>query len=153
MKSGSESRKPIRNGNKKGIMYEPERIFGENIKMRKTIMIVEDEHRFQELYTTLLEDTDYEIIQAYDGDEALELLEERKPDLIVLDILLDMVTGDTFFLYLKGMPDRADIPVIVVSNTSKHDYRNLLDIDPNLVFLDKALVAENLIKEIKARIG
>ncbi len=134
-------------------MYEPERIFGENIEMRKTIMIVEDERRFQELYTTLLEGTDYEIIRAYDGDEALELLEEKKPDLIVLDILLDMVTGDTFFLYLKGMPDRADIPVIVVSNASKHDYRNLLDLDPNLVFLDKALVAENLTKEIKARIG
>ena len=53
----------------------------------------------------MLEDTDYEIMRAYDGDEALELLEEKKPDLIILDMLLDMVTGDTFFLYLKGMPD------------------------------------------------
>ncbi|MHC4268732.1 MAG: response regulator [Planctomycetota bacterium] len=121
--------------------------------MGKTIMIVEDEHHYQELYTNLLEDTDYEIIRAYDGDEALELLEEKKPDLIILDMVLDMVTGDTFFLYLKGMPDCTDIPIIVVSNASKRDYRNLLDLDPNLAFLDKALVTENLIKEIKARIG
>ncbi len=122
-------------------------------RMGKTVMIIEDELHFQELYTTLLEDTDYEIMRAYDGDEALELLEEKKPDLIILDMLLDMVTGDTFFLYLKGMPDCTDIPIIVVSNTSKRDYRNLLDLDPNLVFLDKALVAENLIKEINAKIG
>ena len=116
-------------------------------------MIVEDERHFQELYTSLLDDTDYEIIRAYDGDEALEQLEKKKPDLIILDMILDMVTGDTYFLYLKGMPDCADIPIIVVSNTSKRDYRNLLEIDPNLVFLDKALIAETLIKEIKARIG
>ncbi len=121
--------------------------------MGKTIMIVEDEHHYQELYTSLLEDTDYEIIRAYDGNEALELLEKKKPDLIILDMVLDMVTGDTFFLYLKGMPDCTDIPIIVVSNTSKRDYRNLLDLDPNLAFLDKALVTENLIKEIKTRIG
>ncbi len=126
---------------------------GRICKMGKTIMIVEDEHHFHELYTTLLEGTDYEIMRAYDGDEALEQLEEKKPDLIILDMLLDMVTGDTFFLYLKGMPDCADIPIIVVSNTSKRDYRNLLDLDPNLIFLDKTLVAENLIQEIETRIG
>ena len=39
--------------------------------MNKTIMIVEDEHPFQELYTAMLEHTDYEIIHAYDGGEAL----------------------------------------------------------------------------------
>ncbi len=121
--------------------------------MGKTIMIVEDERHFQELYTNLLEDTGYEIMRAYDGDEALELLEDKKPDLIILDMLLDMVTGDTFFLYLKGMPDCEDIPIIVVSNTSKRDYRNLLDLDPSLVFLDKALISDNLVKEIKNRIG
>ncbi len=120
--------------------------------MGKTIMIVEDDCHYQELYATLLEDTDYEIIRAYDGDEALELLEKKKPDLIILDIVLDMVTGDTFFLYLKGMPDCTDIPIIVVSNASKRDYRNLLDLDPNLTFLDKASVADILTKEIKTKL-
>jgi CheY-like chemotaxis protein len=121
--------------------------------MGKTIMIVEDDNHFQKLYTNLLEDTEYEIMRAYDGDEALELLEKKKPDLIILDMLLDMVTGDTFFLYLKGMPDCEDIPIIVVSNASKRDYRNLLDLDPNLVFLDKALISETLVEEINAKIG
>ena len=46
-------------------------------KMGKSIMIVEDNETFQNLYAEMLEDTDYEIIRAYDGDEALEKLEEK----------------------------------------------------------------------------
>jgi CheY-like chemotaxis protein len=123
------------------------------IKMGKTIMIIEDDQSFHDLYTEMLDETDYEIIHAYDGDDALEKLEDKKPDLILLDILLDMVTGDTFFLYLKGMPEYADVPVIIVSSSPKRDYKNLKDVDPNFLFLDKAVTRERLIKEIKARIG
>ena len=121
--------------------------------MGKIIMIVEDEQAFHDLYTMILEDTDYEIIRAYDGDEALARLEEKKPDLIILDILLDLVTGDTFFLYIKGMPEYADIPVIVCSSFSAKAYKNLKEMDPNLVFLEKPFTKEQMIEEIKAKIG
>lgn len=121
--------------------------------MHKTVMIVEDEQAFHDLYTMMLEDTDYNIVRAYDGDEALSKLEENKPDLIILDILLDLVTGDTFFLYIKGMPEYADIPVIVCSSFSPKAYKNLKEIDPDLVFLEKPFTKEQLIAEIKAKIG
>ena len=121
--------------------------------MKKTIMIVEDEMHFHELYKEVLEDADYETIHTYDGEEALMKLEEKKPDLIILDIILDMMTGDTFFLYLKGMPGYADIPVIIVSSCPKNDYKNLRDIDPSLVYIDKASIGDELITEIKTRIG
>jgi two-component system response regulator VicR len=45
----------------------------------------------------MLDDKDYDIVSAYDGDEALEKVKQEKPDLIITDILLDTVTGDTFF--------------------------------------------------------
>ena len=121
--------------------------------MGKTIMIVEDDQIFHDIYAEMLEDTDYRLIHAYDGDEALSKLEQEKPDLIILDILMDMVTGDTFFLYLKGMPECADIPVIIISSQSKRDYKSLKDVEPNLTFLDKTVTKEKLIKEINARIG
>ncbi|MFQ5685496.1 MAG: PleD family two-component system response regulator [Candidatus Scalindua sp.] len=121
--------------------------------MKKNIMIVEDENRYHDLYTLMLEGTDYEIIRAYDGDDAFQRLDERLPDLIILDIMLDMVTGDTFFLYLKGIPKFADIPIIILSNTSRRDYKNLNKVDANLVFLNRKITKERLIKEIKAKIG
>lgn len=46
--------------------------------MNKTIMIVEDEQSFHNLYEEILEDSDYEIIHTYDGDDALAKLEEKK---------------------------------------------------------------------------
>lgn len=121
--------------------------------MKKTIMIVDDEKHVHDLYTTLLEDSDYEITSAYDGDEAFSKLEEEKPDLIILDMLLDMVTGDTFFLYLKGMPEYVDIPVIIISNYPERKYKNLKEIDPNLVYIDKSyLTRERLLDEIRERL-
>lgn len=121
--------------------------------MNKTIMIVEDDASFHNLYDEMLDDADYKLIHTYDGDEALVKLEEKKPDLIILDIILDMMTGDTFFLYLKGMPGYADIPVIIVSSCPKNDYKNLRDIDSSLVYIDKAGIGDELITKIKTRIG
>jgi two-component system response regulator VicR len=74
-------------------------------KINKTVMIVDDEQSFHDAYTAMLEDSDYEVISVYDGDEALLKLEEKKPDLIITDIVLNMMTGDTLFLYIKSMPE------------------------------------------------
>ncbi len=103
--------------------------------MNKTIMIVDDEQHFHDTYTEMLEDTDYEVISVYDGDEALSKLEEKKPDLIITDIVLNMMTGDTLFLYIKSMPGYEDIPVIIASNVSLKPYKNLKEIEPNLFYL------------------
>ena len=121
--------------------------------MSKTIMIVDDEQVFHDLYTEMLEDTEYRLIHAYDGDEALLKLEAEKPDLFLLDMLMDMMTGDTVFLYLKSMPECAEIPIIVISAQPKQGYKSLKDVDQNLTFLDKTVTKEKLIQEIKAKIG
>lgn len=121
--------------------------------MAKIIMIIDDDQVFHDLYTEMLEDTDYRLIHAYDGDAALLQLEQEKPDLFILDMLMDMMTGDTVFLYLKSMPECADIPIIVISGQSKRSYKSLKDVDPNLTFLDKTVTKEKLIEEIKAKIG
>ena len=115
-------------------------------------MIVEDDQNFHDLYSEMLEDTDFRLIHAHHGDEALLELEQEKPDLIILDIVMDMVTGDTFLLYLKSMPECADIPVIIISSQSKRDYKSLKDVDPNIIFLDKTVTKDKLIEEIDARI-
>ncbi len=123
-------------------------------KMNRTIMIVDSEQSFHELYASMLEGTGYEIIHAYDGEEALSMLERKKPDLIITEIVFDMMTGDTFFLLVKSMSTHENIPFIIVSSISLKSYKSLKDVDPNLVLLDKRSMAkEKLIKEIKAKIG
>jgi DNA-binding response OmpR family regulator len=113
-------------------------------------MIVEDEHHFHELYEIILEDTTYELIRAYDGSEALSKLHEKKPDIIILDMLLDMMTGDTFFLHLKSMLEFADIPVIIISALPESEFKNLRKIDPNLIYINKLHVTrQRLFNELR----
>ncbi len=115
--------------------------------MCKTLMIVEHNQSFHYIYETMLAGKDYEIIHTYDGYEALSNLETKKPDLIILDILLGEITGDTLFLYLKGMPEYASIPFIMISDFPSCNLENLKDMDPGLVFLEKTHLTRNRLRE------
>ena len=121
--------------------------------MYKKILIVEDEEHFHDLYKEMLEGNGYDFISVYDGDEAMGKVEQEKPDLIITDMLLNMVTGDTFLLYLKEMPEYADVPVIIVSAYSQKDYKSLKHIDPNLVYIEKLnLTKKILLKEVERKL-
>jgi CheY-like chemotaxis protein len=100
-------------------------------------MIVEDLHAFHELYEKMLKGTNYEFVHAYDGIEALSKLHEKRPDIIILDMHMDVMMGDTFFLHLKSMPEFADIPVIIISTLPESEFKNLRELDPNLICIDK----------------
>ncbi len=117
-------------------------------------MIVEDEKCFHSLYKVMLKDTGYEIIHTYDGYEAMEKLQETKPDLIILDVLMSMVTGDTFLLNIKNIPEYTDIPVIMISAYSEKQYANLKKTDPNLIFIEKPyLTKERLLDEVQKKMN
>ena len=119
----------------------------------KKILIVEDDVSFHSLYEAIFDNTNFQTIHAYNGNVALAILEEEKPDLLILDMLLDMMTGDTFFLYLKNIPEYADIPVIIASSYPRQKFNNLKKMDPALVILDKISISDELINEVNAKIG
>lgn len=122
--------------------------------MNKTIIVVDSEQYFHESYDSMLEDTGYEIIHAYTAEEALLVLEKRRPDLIISEIVLDLMTGDTLFLHVKSMSTHEDIPFILVGSISLKPYKSLKGVDQNLVLLDKeSMTKQKLIKEINARVG
>ncbi len=116
-------------------------------------MIVEDEQYFQEFYANILEERGYDLIDTYDGDEAMEILDNVKPDLIILDMIMDMVTGDTFFLHLKGYDEFKDIPIIIISSAPEKKFKNLKKLDRDLVYINKpGLTKERLIEEIDKKL-
>ena len=84
--------------------------------MVKKIMIIDDEREFHEIYAIMLKDRGYSLTYAYDGEEAMQMINDDIPDLIILYMIMDMVTGDTFFLHLKGVQKLSDIPIIIISS-------------------------------------
>ena len=117
-------------------------------------MIIENNENCHDLYQTMLKDSEYKFIHAYDGYEAMEKMDETIPDVIILDMLMDMVTGDTFFMYLKNIPEYAKIPVVIISSSPEKRYNHLREIKPKLIFIEKRhLTRERLVDEVNNKIS
>ena len=116
--------------------------------MTARILFVDDDEALQGISTGMLGTDDYQIAQAYDGGDALERLEEVRPDLIVLDIILDEMMGDEFFVRIKQDARYADIPVVVVSALPAERCQQMLAMDPTTAFLRKPFGRRQLLEAI-----
>ncbi len=84
--------------------------------MAKKIVFVEDEMRLQEALSSKLKSDGYEVFSALDGESGLKMIEEKKPDLVLLDLILPKKDGFKVLESLKAKPELKSIPVIVLSN-------------------------------------
>lgn len=75
----------------------------------KTIAIIDDDIHIGAMLTEVLTQEGYSVIRAYSGTEALYLLEQNKPDLVLLDLMLPGLSGE------EVLPHIENIPVIVIS--------------------------------------
>lgn len=82
---------------------------------KHTILIVEDELPFRLIYRDALDMYGYNVIEAENGEEALKVIEQSPPDLILLDLVLPKLSGFDVLTSLKQAPKTKEIPVIVYS--------------------------------------
>jgi len=87
--------------------------------MKKKILVVEDEEGLRLLYKEELEAEGYEVLTAQNGREAIQQLEEGKPNLIILDIVMPVMDGMEALGRIVGKERK--IPIIL--NTSYPGYR------------------------------
>jgi serine phosphatase RsbU (regulator of sigma subunit) len=85
------------------------------------ILIVDDEPLNIDYLEQELEDLDYEVLSARNGQEALELVESQLPDMILLDIMMPIMDGFEVLGRLKAEKQWRDIPVVVISALSDMD--------------------------------
>jgi CheY-like chemotaxis protein len=90
-----------------------------NDYMKKKILIVEDEEGLRLLYEEELRAEGYEVLTARNGKEAIQKLEEGKPNLIILDIVMPVMDGMEALSRIVGKERK--IPIIL--NTSYPGYR------------------------------
>lgn len=120
--------------------------------MGKKILIIEDEDEFFFFYEMMLENTDYAVQRAIDGKQAFEMIESERPDLIILDLLLDQMKGEDFLKQLKSNPQYVSIPIIIASSFSPRSYKTIFEVDPDLTFLEKPFDQGKLLAGIKAKL-
>ncbi len=106
---------------------KPTYIITENIKksslffskQMSQILLIEDDLSISTVYKIKLEHSEHECLQAFNGLEALKLLTDHTPDLILLDLKMPVMDGETFLkLYRKNFKD-AVAPVVVLTNLNR----------------------------------
>jgi len=82
----------------------------------KTILIIEDESALQKTLGETLSQEGYEVLSALNGQDGLQLAQSKKPDLVLLDLILPKLHGFDVLKRMKGDPKTKAIPVIVLTN-------------------------------------
>jgi signal transduction histidine kinase/DNA-binding NarL/FixJ family response regulator len=94
-----------------GTRPTPRRTFS----MPSTILVAEDDPEVRELLVLLLRSHDYELLEARDGMEAFELLHQRKPDLLITDVVMPRMDGYELVRRMRQDEALAKMPVILCS--------------------------------------
>jgi len=84
--------------------------------MSKRILVVEDQEDNRKIIRDTLAPTDYEIIEAENGEEALAAIAKARPDLILMDIQLPIMDGYTATRRIKADPALRSIPILAVTS-------------------------------------
>lgn len=80
-----------------------------------TILLAEDDLTLSEMYTTRLQQEGFNIVHATNGEDALKLVKEAKPQAVVLDVMMPKMNGLDVLKSIKDDSETKDIPIIVVT--------------------------------------
>ncbi len=125
------------------------------------ILVVDDEPDVVFFLQAVLEDHGFQVMTAFDGQEAMEKINQRKPDLISLDLLMPGKSGIRFFHEMRKNKNWSTIPVLFVTGHVEDviDGSNLKELlkDRSLsgpaTYLEKPVTAESYISAVKVIMG
>jgi len=113
------------------------------------ILFVEDEAAVRGIAARLLRQRGYEVIEAADGEEALELAEQHAGtiDMMISDVIMPGLDGPA--LLKKARPFLGDAPVLFISGYAESDFSDLLQDEVGVSFLPKPLDIKTLAERVK----
>ena len=120
----------------------------------KTILFIEDESVLQKTFGEVLKQEGYEVISALDGQIGLRLAKEKKPDLILLDLILPKIHGFDVLKKLKEDKETQEIPVIVLTNLEGiGDVDKALELGATTYLVKAQYTLEEVVEKIKKALG
>lgn len=120
----------------------------------KTILVIEDDKYMRDVLTEKLEKEGFAVLEAIDGKAGLAMTIEKKPDLVVLDIILPLMNG---FDYLENKAKHGEavkIPVIILSNLGqKEDIERGMKLGAKDYVVKVHFTPNDLMEKIKQQLG
>jgi CheY-like chemotaxis protein len=120
----------------------------------KMVMIIEDDEFLSSLIKTRLEKINYKVLQAFDGEEALELLKKNKPDLILLDIIMPKLSGFEVLEAISMDPELGKAPIVILSNLAQEgDIEKARRLGASEFFVKVRISVDDLVKKVNSILG
>jgi len=124
------------------------------LSFMKTILVVEDESALQKAMSDVLTQEGFEVVSALDGEAGLRLAQEKKPNLILLDLILPKMNGFEVLEALKKDATTRSIPVIVLTNLE--DMKNIqkaVDLGATTYLVKANYSLEEVLEKVKSTVA
>ena len=119
------------------------------IDRKKTILVADDSRAVLDRAYRVLSDTGYQVLLAGDGKQALQMIREQHPDLVVLDLLMPKLTGFDVLREIRQDERIKDTPVLAMSGVYKDVILGFLQELGAHGFLDKSQIEDSLVFRIQ----
>ncbi len=118
------------------------------MKHNKKILIVEDDAFLVDAYKVKLASMPWKIITTTNGDAAYDITVKEKPNLIILDLLIEGLTGLEVLRKLRSSPATKDVPIIVATNVNQDESVNKAkELGANDYFIKSNISIGDLVKK------
>lgn len=120
---------------------------------QKRVLLADDERLLHTVLGDVLEGYGYSVLHAMDGAEALQLAREGRPDVILMDIMMPVMTGTEALDRLKQAQETRDIPVVAITADVLGRTRDDMLVRGFAGYIPKPFTAGQLLGEIARHAG
>ena len=124
------------------------------MEARKKILLVEDDEVLASVYHARLEMEDFEVMEVYDGEQALTAALKYRPDLIILDAMMPKISGFDVLDILRNTPETMNLQIIMLTALSQESDRERaekLGVDEYLV--KSQVMISDVIEKVREHLG
>ncbi|MBU1007301.1 MAG: response regulator [Candidatus Omnitrophica bacterium] len=116
---------------------------------QKKILVIDDEEDIQKLLKMRLQQENFIVVTASDGDVGAKTAESEIPDMIILDIMMPKMDGYTCLKEIRKIPGIKDVPVLMLSGKEEEKVRDLFAFQKIDGYMEKPFELDNLVCKIK----
>lgn len=120
---------------------------------RKKILLVDDAKTVLMMEQMILNQPEFQLLTAYDGEQAVEVALAEQPDLILLDVIMPNMTGIEVLEQLRREPATKDVPIIMVTTRSEIDYVERARAAGCTDYVTKPLDGAQLLAKVRLLLG
>lgn len=116
----------------------------------KKILLIEDDPFLIDIYKTKLKQEGFQVEIAKDGETALNLLEEKSPDLLLLDIVIPHVDGWEILKWIRSKEKLKNLKIIILSNLGqKEEVKKGIELGATKYLIKAHYTPSEIVKEVK----